>query len=81
MSKTSRMYYMHTLNGRPAYFNEQIVFMMPGQYARNQWLCASLAVIRSQQRRSEEYRTRHGIPYRDNWKYGYVRVYVPAVLT
>ena len=71
-----KTFYMHTLNGRPAYYDgTKIVFAMRGGYVRRgQWLCESLDEIRKQQRQSFRWRRDQGLDNR--WDHGYVRMHV-----
>lgn len=78
MATKARTYYLHTLDGRPAYFNgQQIASATPGGYVRRgQWLCSSLKEIREQREASRKWRAQQG--FSDHgWTLGYVRVHVP----
>ena len=67
-------YYMHTLNGCPAFFGgKQICFMISSRKANP--LASSLRQIRQEQRQTSEWRISHG--YSDNKIYGYLRVLLP----
>lgn len=70
MNKT---YYMHTLDGRPAFFDgEQICFLR--RFGKpSMALAKSLKQIRLQQARSNEFRRSLG-DYDEIKRYGYVRV-------
>lgn len=71
-------YYMHLLDGKPAYFDrDQVCFMMRGGFTRaKQTLCVSLKQIRSEQKRSGQWREQQGYSDHD-WEYSYVRVVAP----
>ena len=71
-----KTYYLHTIDHIPAYFDgEQIVYSMRGGYVRcGQWLCESLAEIRSNEAASRLFRKRNELL--DQGKIGYVRVHV-----
>jgi len=69
-----KTYYLHTLDGKSAYFDgDQIVFCM--FYGRKQPLAESLKQIRSEQRKSKDWRAKRGYP--EYWKISYVKVNVP----
>ncbi len=73
MKKT--VYYMHTLDGKPASFEKyQICFA--ACYGRPNKLCGSLAQIRKEQRKSVKWRKKQG--YEDTWKQGYFRFALPG---
>lgn len=63
--------YLHTLGGRPAYFDgQQIVFAT--RYGRAAKLCGSLKEIRQQQKLSNEWRRQQG--FDEMHRADYVRV-------
>jgi len=65
-------YYMHTLSGKPAFYDgRQICFMKQGG-----WLATSLAKIREEQTASAKWREARG--YKPLYPAGYLRVRVPA---
>jgi hypothetical protein len=76
MSKTLTMY-MHTLNGKPAYFaGKQVVFALQGGSTRTQMpLARSLAQIRREQQASARWRAKN--LFGAAFMYSYVRVSVP----
>ena len=74
----SKSLYMHTINGRPAYYNdgEQIVYLL--KYHRVKFedmFVDSLAVIRRQQTLSNQWRAERG--YEVEQDYDYVRILRP----
>jgi len=63
--------YLHTINGRPAYFDgDQICYTT--YYGKAATLCDSLRQIRKEQKLTQEYRERKG--YDLHMDYSYVRV-------
>lgn len=59
MNKKKNYNYMHTIKGKPAYFDgNQIVYC--AQYGGH--LCYSLKEIREEQKKSNELRTKMGFP-------------------
>lgn len=74
-------YYIHTLNGRPAFFDgEQICYACKYQRAGNV-ACTSLAQIRREQRSSAKWRSEN---FGEEWRaieYGYVRFTLPQEQT
>lgn len=71
----SRTYYMHTLNGEPAYFDgDQVVFAT--FYGKAAPLARSLNQIRAEQRKSGEWREMQG--FKDHDRYGHLRVRLPG---
>jgi hypothetical protein len=68
------IYYMHTLDNRPAYYDgQQIVFAMKSRPLR---LCSSLRDVRMQQRLSDRWRLSQGFQIR-NYDQDYKRVRLP----
>lgn len=85
--RATRTMYLHTLDGKPARFEEwweggaacaMVVWIEDGAYSAGPrsrvTLCTSLDQIRREQARSSAYRTTRGFPAQ---RYGYVRVEVP----
>lgn len=74
MSKT---YYMHTLNGRPAFFGtNQICYMMPGDKAFH--LVSSLKQIKQEQKITICFRESKNYTKNDlDLVYGYLKVTLP----
>jgi hypothetical protein len=77
---STRMMYMHTIDGRPAFYegaDGQVVFAPVGRYARaGAVLVPNLQQVRQEQRASTKWRIAHGFNI-DGFDYGYVRVEVP----
>lgn len=64
--------YMHTLGGRPAYFDgNQIVY--PLRYGKAVPLASSLKQIRSEQAKTKIWREKKGYAF-NLFDYGYVRI-------
>lgn len=73
----SKNLYMHTINGRPAMYEDgsQIVYI-------NKWnrinfsevFVSSLAAIKRQQQWTRQYRTQNGWTEEPENKYGYIRI-------
>jgi hypothetical protein len=76
---STKIYYLHTLDGEPAFFDgDQIVFASPGGLHRSQQkLCTTLRQIRRQAEASELWREAHG--FKEYTEHDYVRVVVPSV--
>jgi len=70
-----KTYYMHTINGKPAFWSEndgQICYM--NVYGKASLLSESLRQIRLEQKATIAYRKACGMPEDENDKYGYRRV-------
>lgn len=68
-------YYMHTVNGSPAYFNGEQIVYWPNRLSRKHRpsMATSLAQIRDEQRRSSEQRKAWGFdPIISS--YSYIRI-------
>lgn len=73
MIQKKTILYMHTLGGKPAYYDgDQIVYGLQS-IGRTQ-LCKSLAELREQQDWSSVYRREHFHDTQND--YGYIRVYL-----
>lgn len=74
-------YYLHTINGQPAYFaGDQLVYAGGRWPRRPQPLVASLAQIRRERMASHIWRLTKGFRS-DITRYGYVRVSLPDTRT
>lgn len=71
-------YYMHLMDGRPAYFDDgTLVYMTAGGYPRcGQWLCADLKTIRKQQQLAFAFWIEHEMEWPKTLDY--VRVSTPC---
>lgn len=69
-----RVYYLHTLNGRPAFFDGEAVYLMPF-YGKPGALATSLRQIRREQQASRRFVSANFPP--DTHAYDYVRVVLP----
>lgn len=64
--------YIHTLDGRPAYFDEQLWYA-PNGISLERLLVKDLKTVRKQQKMSEEWRAEQNMPVY-NVRVGYLRV-------
>ena len=65
-------FYMHTLNGQPASYDEGRQICFATFYGKPNKLCSSLEQIRYEQKKSAEWRLKQGLT--DHcWKAGYFR--------
>lgn len=76
MKRKPKTYYMHTIDGRPAFFaGDQVCFM--NFYGKPSKLALSLKQIRKEQAKSREYRQSIGFSDdHDRYRLGYRRVCV-----
>lgn len=80
MGKRRRTLYMHTIDGRPAFYvpGEQICFCGDAGSVRSP-LATSLAQIRREQVASDEWRNKRGFMRDLTSEYGYVRIPAAAL--